>query len=60
MVKLAAHEHAVALIDERLGIVAVVLHREVGVLNGVLVITLVEVDEGEVGRRVRDCTPART
>ena len=54
MLELAAHEHAVALVDERLGVVPVVPHREVGVLDGVGKVRLVEVDEGEVGGGVGD------
>ena len=54
MLELAAHEHAVALVDERLGVVPVVPHREVGVLDGVGEVRLVEVDEGEVGGGVGD------
>jgi len=54
VLELAAHEHAVALVDERLGVVPVVPHREVGVLDGVGKVRLVEVDEGEVGGGVGD------
>mmetsp|Transcript_10081 Transcript_10081/g.29805 ORF Transcript_10081/g.29805 Transcript_10081/m.29805 type:complete len:405 (+) Transcript_10081:149-1363(+) len=45
------HEHAVALVHQGAGVVAVGLHRDVCVLLGVLVLGLQEVEEGEVRRR---------
>ena len=37
-----------------LRVVAIVLHRDVGVLDRVLIIGLVEVDKGQIRRRVRN------
>ena len=54
MLEVVAHKHAVALVDERLGVISVVLHRDIGVLDGVVEVCLVEVDEREVGRRMRN------
>mmetsp|Transcript_3456 Transcript_3456/g.9276 ORF Transcript_3456/g.9276 Transcript_3456/m.9276 type:complete len:517 (-) Transcript_3456:885-2435(-) len=45
------HEHAVALVHQGAGVVAVGLHGNVCVLLRVLVLGLEEVQEGEVGRR---------
>mmetsp|Transcript_34411 Transcript_34411/g.85804 ORF Transcript_34411/g.85804 Transcript_34411/m.85804 type:complete len:228 (+) Transcript_34411:988-1671(+) len=51
--ELFAHEEDVALVHQRLGVVPVVPHCQVCVLDCGVVVTFVKVDEGQVGRRAR-------
>lgn len=50
---LAVHEEAVALVHQRLGVIAVVADGGVRLLVGLRLLALQEVEEGQVGRSLR-------